>query len=365
MKQKNKENQKYLIQSNFFTQSIFENINEVHKDIIYVLQQKIDFYSDECEDLINISYNDYLSAKNLNKNEAYSFEEWKKFTENLITFNGIFINKITNQLVNFNLISTVRIDIDNPENLNIKLAEFGLIFFYKNKMEEYVKDLNNNQINKKQIGYTRIHNNVIKINSARRKKFYELLSQYKETGIYKTNFNYLKIILGIVELYNEDNKKISINDPQYRIIFSENNVDSYIKKDIYKKFSQFDHKFLRPTIDYFNNNKELDIHNIVYTTIKKGRKTIGIEFRFISRGQNLNEEQLTCKETFIHYGLEETQIIYLMKRIGVRECYGRFKQYVTIKQEGTTKVYYERHSNKQIDNLGGYLYTKVFKSELN
>lgn len=50
-------NSNLLLQSNYFTQSIFKLNKEIHKDIIYLLQYKINFVG-KVQDEVIISLND-------------------------------------------------------------------------------------------------------------------------------------------------------------------------------------------------------------------------------------------------------------------------------------------------------------------
>lgn len=103
--------QNYLLQSNFFTQSILRDVSEVQKDIIYFIQKNIDFYDENPDDVMIFNYNGFLAYKNTTKNNFCS--PGKVF--GLISINGVFYNPNTATTEFFNLIDRMSI---NEENVN-------------------------------------------------------------------------------------------------------------------------------------------------------------------------------------------------------------------------------------------------------
>ncbi len=71
-------NNKYLSQANFFTRSVFKLQKEIHKDIVYLIQSKVDFFGD-AKDVVHLSFNDYTEYKKIKKKDTYSFEGFYTF----------------------------------------------------------------------------------------------------------------------------------------------------------------------------------------------------------------------------------------------------------------------------------------------
>ena len=115
---------------------------------------------------------------------------------------------------------------------------------------------------------------IIDLKGEKRKKFFELLSQYKETGIYRVSLEEFKILLGFIEYVNknEDGEDVEIKQLQLEFLFSNNEVPQNFEKAEYLKiWGEFKRVFLDPAIEEINKNSKLDIDNITYTT-KKNRK---------------------------------------------------------------------------------------------
>lgn len=360
-----KENKNYLIQSNYFTKSILKDVSEIQKDIIYFLQSQIVFTDPNPTGKVVFNYDKFLEYKKIEvKKNAYSPEQILGFCEGLININGMFYNKQTSSTVFFNLFSEVEVNDFNPKEFIISFANFGKIFFYEKFALEYAKT--------SKIEFTQIENNIIDLSGDKRKKFFELLSQYKQTGFYKVSLENFKKLLGFIVYLNEDvNPTKEVQQIQLKLLFQQEDVfEGYKKKEYLKSWSEFKRVFLDPAIEDFNNNSKLDISNIEYSTIRTGRKITGLHFTFQKRLQkeNLSNEMLTAISYFTGYGLNESQIMFLLQRIGDKEMFNRFNKAVTFNRAYEDKnskfyhrkVWFDNETGEEIKTLGGFLYEKVF-----
>ena len=126
--------------------------------------------------------------------------------------------------------------------------------------------------------------------------------------------------------------------------------DRYEFKDTAPRYSIFERDFLLPAIKNINQDQSKDIKNLMISNkIKSGRRVTHLDFTFNALGAELTED-------------DESQVKYLLKRIGYKEMYGRYMHSVEKKvyDEGGTPKYYERESKKEISNMSGYLYTVLF-----
>ena len=355
---------KYLNQANFFTRSLFKLDREIHKDIVYLIQSKIDFFGDP-KDIISISFDDYLKAKNIKKNDTYSFAEFHEFTNEIKQVGGAFYNNINNCFISFNIVDNVQIDSENSETLKIELGKFGKIFFFKGKLQQYINEISPQGKILKNCGYTQIENSGFKINGIRRKKFFEIISQFKNTGFCKISVNELKMYLGYIEILDKATLESLKREEQLKLLFIPE--DKYDFKDRCSRYSVFERDFLIPAIKSINNDISKDINNLkISKKNKTGRRITHLEFTFNALGKDLSEEEIKCLELFQSCGLDKTQIIYLIKRIGYKEMYGRWMKNIERKilEGDNVAKYYQRKSHKEITNIAGYLYSVLF-TELN
>lgn len=102
-------NSNYLLQSNFFTQSVMRGVTEMQKDIIYYLQTLINFRDPNPEEEIIFNYNKFLEYKNVKKNSFYSVSELLEICSGLIHINGVFYNTQTKITEFFNVIDSVSV----------------------------------------------------------------------------------------------------------------------------------------------------------------------------------------------------------------------------------------------------------------
>lgn len=351
---------KYLNQANFFTRSIFKLDREIHKDIVYLIQSKIDFFG-EPKDIISISFDDYLKAKNIIKNDTYSFAEFHEFANEIKQVGGAFYNNINHCFISFNIVDNVQIDSENSETLKIELGRFGKIFFFKEKLQQYIMEITPQDMPLKYCGYTQIENSGFRINGLRRKKFFEIISQFKNTGFCKISVNELKMYLGYIELLDKTTQTPLKREEQLKILFIPE--DKYDIKDSCPRYSVFERDFLLPAIKSINKDISKDINNLkISKKNKTGRRITHLEFTFNALGKDLSEEEIECLEHFQSCDLDKTQIIFLLKRIGYKEMYGRWMKNVEKKvlEGGGEAKYYARKSHKEIKNIAGYLYSVLF-----
>lgn len=353
----------YLIQSNYFTQSVLRGVTEVQKDIIYYLQSLIDFRDNNPSDTIVFNYEKFLKYKNVNKNSFYSIAELLEICIGLRSINGVFYNKQSKSTVFFNIIDNVEVNDENGNEFIITLAKWGKIFFFEKYALAYA--------NKTKVEYTQIESSIIDLSGERRKKFFEILSQYKSTGFLKISVEQLKILLGFILYNNEKDNSPQSAQLQLKFLFEPNDIaDDYKKAEYLKVWSEFKRVFLDPAITEFNSNEKLDIGGISYTTIRLGRKITHLHFTFQKRFNvnNLSSIHQSTLNNFLSYGLNESQIMFLLQRIGSENMYNRFNKAVTFNNQYDNKesnfyrqkIWFDNETKAPIKNLGGFLYQKVF-----
>lgn len=351
---------KYLNQANFFTRSVCNLDKTIHKDIIYLIQSKIDFFGVPRNN-ISISFNDYLKAKNISKNDTYSFSEFHKLAREIKKVGGAFYNSINNSFISFNIVDNVQIDSENSETLKIELGKFGKIFFFKENLIKYIEEITPKGKPLKYIGHTQIENSSFRIIGARRKKFFEIISQFKNTGFCKISFKELKIYLGYIELVDKSTQKPLKQEEQLKFIFIPQDKFEFV--DNCPRYSHFERDFLAPAIKSINDDISKDINNLrISRKTKTGRKITHLEFKFNALGKDLTQEEKECLKFFETLKLEREQVIFLLKRIGYKEMYGRWMKNVDRKvyDEDEIAKFYEKKTQKEIKNISGYLYSILF-----
>ncbi|WP_064967617.1 replication initiation protein [Tenacibaculum ovolyticum] len=358
-------NNKYLIQSNFFTGSFFNLEKDIHKDVIYLIQQEIDFFGAP-RDVVTLNFKDYLKSKNIQRSDTYPFAKFQDSVNEIKSIGGAFRNKINNTFVSFNLIDNVQINVDDAESLNIHLAKFGKIFFFKSCLEEYITGLNPVSKISSYSGHTKIENSIIKIRGFRRKKFFELISQFKSTGFFKISLAELKFSLGFIQIINKESKEpIKNAAEQFSFMFSPDD-DKYELLEIAKRYSVFERDFLIPAIKAINTDLSKDINNLMIAEkLKTGRKISHLVFKFNSLKKVYTREENQTLDTFKKLGLDETQILFLLKRIGYMEMYKRYNQLIEKRVDNPesskeAKYYNKNNPDQEIKNMGGFMYRVVF-----
>lgn len=353
----------YLIQSNYFTKSILKDVTEIQKDIIYFLQSQINFSEENPTGTVVFNYDKFLQYKNIEiQKNTYSPKEILSLCEGLITINGAFYNKQTSSTVFFTLFDNVEVSELDPKEFIITFANYGKIFFYEKFAIEYAKS--------SKIQYTQIESSIIDLKGEKRKKFFEILSQYKSTGFYRVSVEELKTLLGFI-VYKERVGEASENiQLQLRLLFTGEENEDYERQEYLKSWSEFKRVFLDPAIEEFNNNSKLDISNISYETIRTGRKITGLHFTFQKKltTENLSLEMENAIKYFKNYGLTEKQVLFLLQRIGYKVMFSRLNEAITFNNKFDDKnsqfyhkkVWFENSTGNEIKNLGGYLYEKVF-----
>ena len=213
---------------------------DIHKDILYLILNKIDFFGTP-KDNISISFSDYLEAKNISKNDTYSFSEFHKFADEIKKVGGAFYNSINNSFISFNIVDNVQIDSENSETLKIELGRFGKIFFFKENLLKYIKEITPKGKPLKYVGHTQIENSTFKITGVRRKKFFEIISQFKNTGFCKISFKELKMYLGYIELVDKSTQEPLKQEEQLKFIFIPQ--DKFDFRDKCPRYSYFERDF--------------------------------------------------------------------------------------------------------------------------
>lgn len=362
-------NKNYLIQSNYFTQSVLRDVSEIQKDIIYYIQRVADFYDENPPEVIVFNFEDFIKYKKVKKNNFYDIREIYDFCRGLISINGAFYNASSKTIEVFNIIDSVSISEENNNEFKITLAKFGKVFFYQKYAIDYAK------ANK--IGYTQIESNIIDLKGDKRKKLFEILSQYKSTGLYKVELGHLKELLGFI-VYKSKNGLINKKneEKQLKFIFDKAGEieHQYEKIEVFKVWSEFKRSFLDPAITDINNTPSLDISNLKYEAIKTGRKVTNLKFTFQRKFnlEGMDEEHKVGIDFFTkELELSEKQVLFLYDRIGLKNMYKRIKEsiifnpYYSNSQHPNRgrKIYFKKSTMEEIKNIGGYLYEKVF-SEL-
>lgn len=360
---KTDKNSNYLLQSNFFTQSVMRGVTEVQKEIIYYLQTLIDFHDKNPKEEIVFNYDNFIKYKKIAKNNTFSVAETLEMCDGLRSINGVFYNTNTKTTVFFNVIDSVSVSDENPNEFKIKFASMGKVFFYEKFALDYAED--------NRIQYTQIESSIIDLKGDKRKKMFELLSQFKSTGIYRVSLEELKTLLGFIVFINEKDKSSKSQQMQLKFLFDKSNLtDDYERIEYLTRWADFKRVFLDPAIADFNSNEKLDISHISYSTIKKGRKITSLHFKFQKRldKSNLSTLHKTAVTHFTSFGLTENQVLFLLQRIGQENMYNRVNSAITFNNhfENSESKYYRRKiwftndTGEEIKNLSGYLYEKVF-----
>lgn len=357
-------NPNYLLQSNLFTQSVMRGVLEVQKDILYYLQSSINFRDINPSERIVFNYEKFLEYKKVEKRNFYSVSQIFDLCNGLININGVFYNTSSKTTEFFNLIDSVSISDENSNEFLIRLANWGKIFFYEKYAIEYAKQSN--------IQYTQIVRSIIDLKGSKRKKLFELLSQFKSTGVYRVPLDELKTLLGFIVYKNEHDNSKQTQQIQLKFLFEPFPVTADFEKIEYlPRWVDFKRVFLDTAIEEFNSNQNLDISHISYDAIKSGRKITNIHFRFQKRIdlENLSEVHKTTLSNFLLYGLQQSQILFLIQRIGHENMYNRFNNELIFNpffddknhKNYRQKQWFIKSTMEPVNNLGGFLFDKVFK----
>ncbi len=356
----------YLIQSNYFTKSVLRDASEMQKEILYYLQSEIDFHDPNATGSVVFNFEKFLKYKNIkDKKNTYSPSEFFYIINGLRNINGVFYNKQAKKTVFFNLVDSVEINDEDTNEFTIRFANFGKVFFFEKFALEYVES--------SKVPYTQIEKNIIDLKGDKRKKFFELLSQYKETGVFRVSIEEFKMLLGFIEYTNNNGNQddIATKQMQLELLFNEETAPIDVERVEYLKvWSEFKRVFLDPAVEEINKNSKLDIDNLIYIPKKTGRKITAIEFRFKKRirKESLSEEEIKTMNYFVAYGMSEAQALFLLQRLGYTEMYRRLNQMITFNSQYDNKdsplyrrnVWFENISNNEIKNLGGFFYEKMF-----
>ena len=352
----------YVKQANFLTTSVFLNMTEVQKDGLYFIMQNIDYHSLEPQRKITIDFKRFLEYKGISKNNFYSIAETEKFLNDIVNAKGSFFNKFTGEALVFSLIDNVKINTNNPNELDVTLGDYGQTFLYEKLLEKYINSFSHLLPKANSgTGYTQIEKNVVSLDSYQQKKLFEILSRWKNKGFYRTSILNLKLILGLVEFKIVNGDKPINSEHQLRLLFGSDSQD-YIKIEKYEKFSDF-RKFLERACKTIESNPKLDINNLSFKFIKSGKKVTHLEFSFKKylNNENLSADESKCKDYLISFGLSETQVFLLLNKIGHVTIYSKLSSKIRYEKDKLKGYkYFDRETNKEINNLAGFLYTNVF-----
>ena len=148
---------------------------------------------------------------------------------------------------------------------------------------------------------------------------------------------------------------------QMKFIFIPNNKFEFVDK--YPLYSRFENDFLIPAIKNINSDSSKDINNLTISKkTKTGRKITHLEFKFNALGKDLSDEEITCLNMFLNLKLDKQQVLFLLKRIGYKEMYGRFMKNIDrrVTESDSEAKFFDRKNNREINNIPGYLYKVLF-----
>lgn len=360
----------YIKQANFLTSSVILDISEVQKDALYFIMQNIDYHSDNPKDKLKIDFEKFLNYKNVKKNNFYSIHETAQLMNGIRDIKGSFRNQYTGQFVTFNLIDNVSINPRSPNELDVKLAEYGVILLYEKALAKYVEDsksflpdykIKNNSGN----GFTQIEKNIVSLNSYPQKKLFEMISRFKSKGWMKITLFDLKLALGFITIKSKT-LNIDLQAEQLSLIFSKDETNDIETVEKLKVFADFRKKFLDVAINEINNNPYLDITNLKFEPIKTGNKITSLYFTFKKKMnvENMSDEEKKCYDYFLSFGLKETQILHLLNRIGYENMYNMFNDKISSKKSEYGFRFYDKLKGTEIKKLSGFLYENVFNKIL-
>jgi hypothetical protein len=167
--------------------------------------------------------------------------------------------------------------------------------------------------------------------------------------------------LGYIELVDKSTQEPLKQEEQLKFIFIPQ--DKFDFRDKCPRYSYFERDFLLPAIKSINYDISKDINNLrISRKTKTGRRITHLEFKFNALGKDLTIDEKKCLQFFETHKLEREQIIFLIKRIGHKEMYGRWMRSVEKRVYDDDKIakFYERETQKEITNISGYLYSILF-----
>lgn len=359
----------YIKQANFLTSSVIFDMSEVQKDALYFIMQNIDYHSEKPTDKLKIDFEKFLDYKKVKKNNFYSIQETVQLMNGIRDIKGSFRNQYTGQFVTFNLIDNVSINPKSPNELDVTLAQYGVILLYEKALAEYVERsksfLPDYKTSNSGKGFTQIEKSVVSLNSYPQKKLFEMLSRFKSKGWMKITLFDLKLALGFITIKSKT-LNTDLQAEQLSLIFSKDENNDIEKVEKLKVFADFRKKFLNIAINEINNNPQLDITNLKVEPLKTGNKITSLYFTFKKKMniENMNADELKCYEYFLSFGLRETQILHLLNRIGYENMYSMFNAKISSKKDVYGYKFFDKSTQKEINKLSGFLYDNVFNSYL-
>lgn len=182
---------------------------------------------------------------------------------------------------------------------------------------------------------TFILHNALKLKSKYSKRIYEMLCQFKSTGIFRISVQELKERFGLVNLQNGE-------------------------ENSYKDFSLFAAKILEVAKKEINNSTDISFN---YVTKKTGRKVTHLEFRINSKENNEDNKELVASVA------EDAHLEELEKRLVSKFRLSKTlakKVIDNISYGEINKILYDiqiEESNKKVRKLGAYA-TAIFQNML-
>lgn len=359
----------YIKQANFLTSSVIFDMSEVQKDALYFIMHNIDYHAEKPTDKLKIDFEKFLEYKKVKKNNFYSIQETVQLMNGIRDIKGSFRNQYTGQFVTFNLIDNVSINPKSPNELDVTLAQYGVILLYEKALAEYVERsksfLPDYKTSNSGKGFTQIEKSVVSLNSYPQKKLFEMLSRFKSKGWMKITLFDLKLALGFITIKSKTLNS-DLQAEQLSLIFSKDENNDIEKVEKLKVFADFRKKFLNIAISEINNNPHLDITNLKVEPLKTGNKITSLYFTFKKKMNlhNMNSEELKCYEYFLSFGLAENQILHLLNRIGYENMYSMFNAKISSKKDLYGYKFFDKSTQKEINNLSGFLYENVFDTYL-
>lgn len=359
----------YIKQANFLTSSVIFDMSEVQKDALYFIMQNIDYHAEKPTDKLKIDFEKFLEFKKVKKNNFYTIQETVQLMNGIRDIKGSFRNQYTGQFVTFNLIDNVSINPKSPNELDVTLAQYGVILLYEKALAEYVERsksfLPDYKTNNSGKGFTQIEKSVVSLNSYPQKKLFEMLSRFKSKGWMKITLFDLKLALGFITIKSKI-LNTDLQAEQLSLIFSKDENNDIEKVEKLKVFADFRKKFLNTAINEINNNPHLDITSLKVEPLKTGNKITSLYFTFKKKMniENMNADELKCYEYFLSFGLRESQILHLLNRIGYENMYSLFNSKISSKKDTYGYKFFDKSTQKEIKKLSGFLYDNVFNNYL-
>lgn len=285
---------KSIVQLNKFSVAEY-SFTTFQRDIITFIQASIDKNSKAVQKTFTISLDDFSEFKGTIKrgvkiyhnNEEIKFD--KKLADNIINM-PIGINLNEKHYIVFNLWE--KVEAIEDKLLSITINETALQLFYPFVKKNLEENPHKN--------FTKlITSNLVDIKSATSVKLLEILSSHymggsKEKPVYYS-IGELRLILGFSVAHRKE-----VSDGLFTFEIDEIEDIKFVEPKNFKLQ-------LERCIKIINELKECNIKNLSFSTVLRGRKTIGFNFIFFNTN-GIKDEKL---EGLMKYGLTKNQAIKL------------------------------------------------------